>query len=108
VLRYNSVKEIDMSLRKKLDFRWLGLYQIYNANKEKGYYRLKELGPDGALLRRTFFRSRLKLFYQKERYFYSLDDAVSSPDSDSYSDHLRDIKVHNYNTVQLRIPPRRQ
>jgi len=93
ILRYDSVREIDMSLRRKLDFRWLGPYQIYSANKEKGYYRLKELKPDRALLRRTFSRSRLKLFYQRERYFYSLDDAVSSPDSDSYSDHLRDIEV---------------
>jgi len=52
-----------MSSRKKLDFRWLRLYQIYSANKEKGYYRLKELRLNEALLRRTFFKSRLKLFY---------------------------------------------
>ena len=52
-----------MSLRKKLDFRWLGLYQIYSVNKKKGYYRLKEFRPDRALLRGTFSRSRLKLFY---------------------------------------------
>ena len=108
VLRHDSVREIDMSSRRKLDFRWLGPYQIYSANKEKGYYRLKELGPDGALLRGTFSRSRLKLFYQRERYFYSPDDAVSSPDSDSHSDHLGDIEVQDHNTVQLRIPPGRQ
>jgi len=52
-----------MSSYKKLDFKWLGPYQIYNANKEKGYYRLKELKPDRALLYRTFSKSRLKLFY---------------------------------------------
>ena len=63
ILRYDSVREIDMSLRRKLDFRWLGPYQIYSANKEKGYYRLKELKPDRALLRGTFSKSRLKLFY---------------------------------------------
>jgi hypothetical protein len=63
VLRHNSVREIDISLRRKLDFRWLGPYQVYNANKEKGYYKLKELGPNGALLREMFSRSRLKLFY---------------------------------------------
>ena len=108
VLRHDSVREIDMSSRRKLDFRWLGPYQIYSANKEKGYYRLKELGPDGALLRGTFSGSRLKLFHQRERYFYSPDDAVSSPDSDSHSDHLGDIEVQDHNTVQLRIPPRRQ
>ena len=63
MLRYDSVREIDMSLRKKLDFRQLRLYQIYSVNKEKGYYRLKELKPDRALLYRTFSKSRLKLFY---------------------------------------------
>jgi hypothetical protein len=63
ILRYDFVREIDMSLYKKLDFRWLRLYQIYNINKEKSYYRLKELGLNKALLRRTFFRNRLKLFY---------------------------------------------
>ena len=97
-----------MSLRKKLDFRQLGLYQIYSANKEKGYYRLKELGSDRALLYRTFSGSRLKLFYQRERYFYSPDDAVSSPDSDSHSDHFKDIEVQDHNTVQLQIPLKRQ
>jgi len=63
VLCYNSVKEIDISLYKKLDFKWLRLYQIYNVNKEKGYYKLKELGLNKALLYKTFFKSRLKLFY---------------------------------------------
>ena len=52
-----------MSLRKKLDFKQLRLYQIYNINKEKGYYKLKEFKFNKALLRRTFFKSRLKLFY---------------------------------------------
>ena len=52
-----------MSSRRKLDFRWLGPYQIYSANKEKGYYRLKEFKPDKALLYKTFFKNRLKLFY---------------------------------------------
>ena len=52
-----------MSLRKKLDFRWLRPYQIYNINKEKGYYKLKELKLNKVLLYRTFSKSRLKLFY---------------------------------------------
>jgi hypothetical protein len=108
VLRHDSVREIDMSSRRKLDFRWLGPYQIYSANKEKGYYKLKELGPDGALLRGTFSGSRLKLFYQREQYFYSPDDVVSSPNTDSYSDYQGNIEVQDRDTVQLRIPERRQ
>ena len=63
MLRYDSVKEIDMSLYKKLDFKQLRPYQIYSINKEKGYYKLKEFKPNRALLRKTFFKSRLKLFY---------------------------------------------
>jgi hypothetical protein len=63
MLRHDLVREINMSLQRKLDFRWLGPYQIYSVNKEKDYYKLKELGPNKALLRRTFSRSRLKLFY---------------------------------------------
>ena len=35
-----------MSLYKKLDFKQLGPYQVYNINKEKGYYKLKELRPN--------------------------------------------------------------
>ena len=63
MLRYDSVREIDMSSNRKLDFRWLGPYQIYVASKDKGYYKLKELRPDRVLLRGTFLESRLKLFY---------------------------------------------
>ena len=55
-----------MSLYKKLDFKQLGPYQVYNTNKEKGYYKLKELKPNRALLYKTFSKSRLKLFYQRE------------------------------------------
>jgi hypothetical protein len=107
VLRHDSVREIDMSSRRKLDFRWLGPYQIYDANKEKGYYKLKELGPDGAVLRGTYSGSRLKLFYQREHYFYSPDDVISSSNTDYYSDHQGDIEVQDQNTVQLRIPEQR-
>ena len=52
-----------MSSRKKLDFKWLRPYQVYNANKEKGYYKLKELRPNRVLLYRMFSRNKLKLFY---------------------------------------------
>ena len=82
-----------MSLCRKLDFRWLGPYEIFYINKEKGYYKLKELGPNRAYLRRTFSGSRLKLFYQREHYFYSPKDVISSFNTDSYSDYLEDIKL---------------
>jgi hypothetical protein len=95
-----------MSSHRKLDFRWLGPYEISYANKEKGYYKLKELRPNGAHLRGTFSGNRLKLFYQREHYFYSPKDIISSSDTDShsYSDHPGDIKLQEQNTMQLRIP----
>jgi hypothetical protein len=83
VLQHDSIREINMSSSRKLDFRWLGPYEIASANLVKGYYRLKELGPDGVLLRGTFSGSRLKLFFQRERYFYSPKDVLSLDTSDS-------------------------
>jgi hypothetical protein len=83
VLRHDSVREVDMSSNRKLDFRWLGPYQILHANTEKGYYHLKELGPDGPKLRGTFAGSRLKLFHKRQRFFYSPEDELSSLDSQS-------------------------
>jgi hypothetical protein len=50
ILCHDLVREIDISLYRKLDFRWLGPYKISYTNKEKGYYKLKKLGPDGAHL----------------------------------------------------------
>ena len=63
MLYYDFIKEIDISLRKKLNFKQLRLYQIYNINKEKSYYKLKEFKLNKILLYKTFFKSRLKLFY---------------------------------------------
>ena len=104
-----------MSSSRKLDFRWLGPYQIYSANKEKGYYKLKELGPDGALLRGTFSGNRLKLFYKREKFFYSPEDEVSEPHSES--DHTLDppetdiedleqpsVQVRQDNGFVIRVP----
>ena len=93
-----------MSSSRKLDFRWLGPYQIKAVNKEKGYYRLKELGPDGPTLKGTFSGSRLKLFFQREHYFYSPEDVLSpEPTSESSrSEDLEDIKSQEEDTTQLR------
>jgi hypothetical protein len=53
------------------------------ANNKKGYYYLKELGLDRPKLRGTFTRNRLKLFYKRDRFFYSLDDNISLSDEPS-------------------------
>jgi hypothetical protein len=47
-----------MSLYRKLDFRWLRPYKISYINTEKGYYKLKELGPNKAYLRGIFLENR--------------------------------------------------
>jgi hypothetical protein len=70
-----------MSSDRKLDFRWLGLYEIYSANNDKGYFKLKEIGLDRVYLKGTFLGSRLKLFFKREQYLYSLDDLVSEPNN---------------------------
>ena len=59
VLLHNTRRKKDMS--RKLSFKWLGLYQICNALKDKGMYIPKEL--DGSQLARIFAGDRLKKFY---------------------------------------------
>ena len=38
------------------------------------------------ILKGTFLRSRLKLFLQREQYFYSLEDEISEPNLATESD----------------------
>ena len=47
---------------------------------EKGYFTLKELRLDSIALRGTFTGNRLKLFFKRKKYLYSLDDEVSIPE----------------------------
>ena len=81
MLQYNLQKEVDMSFNKKLDFRQLGPYKIYSTNNDKQYFKLKEIGPDSVYLKGTFTGSRLKLFFKRARYLYSLDDLVLEPNN---------------------------
>jgi hypothetical protein len=101
VLRYDSQREVDISSDRKLDFRWLGPYEIYSANNDKGYFKLKEMGPDGVHLKGTFAGSRLKLFFKRERYLYSPDDIDSEPDNENQQrEELGDIEDQEQGTVQ--------
>ena len=47
----------------KLDYRWLGPYQLADLVRDKRTYLLKEL--DGARLQGTYTRNRLKFFYTR-------------------------------------------
>jgi hypothetical protein len=92
VLRYDSVREIDKSTRRALDFRWLGPYEIAEANTEKGYYKLKELGPDGPWLQSTFAGSMLKLFHPRTKFIYSDNDTESIAHA---SDQSREVSAES-------------
>ena len=49
---------------------------------------MKELGSDGPILKGIYAENRLKLFYQRDKFFYSLDDVesdITSKDSISYT-----------------------
>lgn len=76
VLLHDTRREKDMS--RKLAFKWLGPYRIYNSVKEKGTYMLEELG--GSRLAGTFAGDRLKKFHPRQRlrldYAPNLDQEV--------------------------------
>ena len=91
-----------MSSNQKLDFRWLGPYQIHSANNDKGYYKLKELGPDGVLLRGTFPGNRLKLFHKRKRYFHSSENTDSSSENTEPTD---DLSLKPTTATQIIIQP---
>jgi hypothetical protein len=61
--------EADISITKKLVYKWLGPYYIRTAISEKGTYILEEF--DSTKLLRTYARNRLKKFI-KRKGFYEL------------------------------------
>jgi hypothetical protein len=64
VLVHNHRKEIDMSVRRKLDFRWSGPVRVRDVIPDRGTYILEDL--NGARLRGTFAGNRIKRFYVRE------------------------------------------
>ena len=61
VLLWNRQVEIDILTKLKIVFKWLRLYLISEANKDKGMYKLKDL--QGIALTSTFPSIHLKRFY---------------------------------------------
>ena len=47
----------------KFTFRWLGLYQVYKADNEKGIFKIREL--DDSVLATSIIGSRLKKHYPR-------------------------------------------
>ena len=76
MLKHDAKGEIDMSRKKKLLYRWLGLYHVREAVLEKGMYELEEF--DETQVPRTHARNCLKKFVRCDG-FYELvegeDDA---------------------------------
>ena len=64
----------DKSRDTKLLYRWLGPYQVKEADNVKNTYVLEEL--DGTQLRRTYAGNRLKRFVKRKNYWYSPEDDV--------------------------------
>lgn len=63
ILLHDTRRKKDIS--RKLSFKWLGLYRIWNAVKDKEMYMLEEL--DGSQLADTFAGDRLKKFHPYQR-----------------------------------------
>ena len=63
VLLHDTRRKKDMS--RKLSFKWLGPYRIFDAVKDKGTYMLKELGR--SRLVGTFAGDRLKRFHSRQQ-----------------------------------------
>jgi hypothetical protein len=106
VLKHDTVRKIDKSRKRKLDYRWLGPYRIIAANPIKGNYTLAEL--DGTELKGTIAGFRIKPFVQRDGFFYSIDDEVESSSNSearediNYKSDATEIEGENQETVQIR------
>jgi len=56
--------QLDKGFGRKLEFRWLGPYEIVEAYPNRNYYQLAEL--DGARLRKTTHGDRLKKYFEPD------------------------------------------
>src|SRR6266536_1516433 len=61
ILIFDFTTIINISVSKKLNYRWTGLYHIAESDPFKGIYKVSEL--DGAVLRDTYASNRLKRFH---------------------------------------------
>ena len=57
-----KIVQLDKGFGRKLDFRWLGPYEIVKAYSDRNYYQQAEL--DSSLLKKTTHGDRLKKYFQ--------------------------------------------
>jgi hypothetical protein len=72
VLRRDNKRDVDMSRREKLSFRWLGPYRVRDVVEDRGTYLLEEM--DGTLLRGTFAADALRPFRIRQREQLATDE----------------------------------
>ena len=105
VLVYDIQRQIDKSSDRKLDYRWLGPYQVAEADVVKGFYRLKEF--DGVLLKGTFAANRLKRFIRRNKTFVSLDSGSDSEDASGSDDDSDASEYEDEAVSPLPVDPKR-
>jgi len=60
---YKNV-QLEKGFGRKLEFRWLGPYQIMEAYPDRNYYQLAE--PDGSLFKKTTHGDHLKKYHRPD------------------------------------------
>ena len=61
ILIFDSITAINISISKKFNYRWIGLYRITKSDSFKGIYKISEL--DSVIFRDTYADNRLKRFH---------------------------------------------
>ena len=90
ILIFDFTTVINISVFKKFNYRWIGLYRIIKSDSLKEIYRVSEL--DGAVFRDTYAGNRLKRFhvavifdvssrYRTPAFFGGRDDIVNFADA---------------------------
>ena len=60
---YKNV-QLEKGFGRKLEFRWLGPYQIMEAYPDRNFYQLAE--PDGSLFKKTTHGDHLKKYHRPD------------------------------------------
>jgi len=118
VLRHDTNREVNMSSKHKLEYKWMGPCKVWYANPEHGTYRLMEI--DGTVLKGTFPGRRLKRFEQRRGYLFPdseeegkgegergvKEDLSSNDDRDELSDLIKGVEVTEGMEVEGEVPAR--
>ena len=79
VLRHNAKNEQDQLTKRKLLYKWLGLYCVRTALIEKGIYKLKEF--NGTHVLGTHLGNQLKKFVKRKGFYKLVEDKEEDKDN---------------------------